>query len=43
MHPDLIDLLLQQQEGLDEAPERLFKSAERLLIRSAASAELEAV
>ena len=43
MHPDLIEALLQQQEGLSEAPERLFNSGERLLIGSGAFAGLEAV
>ena len=43
MHPDLIDVLLQQQEGLSDTPERLFKSGERLLIGSGAFAGLEAV
>ena len=43
MHPDLIDALLQQQEDLSEAPERLFQTGERLLIASGAFAGLEAV
>jgi transcriptional antiterminator RfaH len=43
MHPDLIQLLLLQQEGLSEAPERLFESGERLMIGSGAFAGLEAV
>ena len=43
MHPDLIDVLLQQQEGLSDTPERLFESGERLLIGSGAFAGLEAV
>lgn len=43
MHHDLIDLLLQQQENLSKAPERLFQSGERLLIGSGAFAGLEAV
>ena len=43
MHPDLIDALLLQQEGLSEAPERLFQNGERLLIGSGAFAGLEAV
>ena len=43
MHPDLIDVLLQQQEGLSDTPERLFQSGERLLIGSGAFAGLEAV
>ena len=43
MHPDLIDLLLQQQEGLREAPERLFQSGERLLIGIGAFSGFEAV
>jgi transcriptional antiterminator RfaH len=43
MHPDLIQLLLLQQEGLSEAPERLFESGERLMIGSGAFAGLEAI
>ena len=43
MHPDLIDVLLHQQEGLSDTPERLFQSGERLLIGSGAFAGLEAV
>ena len=43
MHPDLIDALLLQQEGLSEAPERLFQNGERLLIGGGAFAGLEAV
>ncbi|CAN4272715.1 NusG Transcription antiterminator [Methylophilaceae bacterium] len=43
IHPDLIQLLLKQQEGLSDTPERLFESGERLLIGSGAFAGLEAV
>ena len=43
MHPDLIQLLLQQQEDLSDKPERLFQTGERLLIGSGAFAGLEAV
>jgi transcriptional antiterminator RfaH len=43
MHPDLIDVLLQQQEALSDTPERLFHNGERLLIGSGAFAGLEAV
>lgn len=43
MHPDLIDVLLQQQEALSDTPERLFQKGERLLIGSGAFAGLEAV
>ncbi len=43
MHPDLIDLLLRQQEVLSDTPERLFESGERLLIGSGAFSGLEAI
>ena len=43
MHPDLIDVLLHQQEALSDTPERLFESGERLLIGSGTFAGLEAV